>query len=65
MQAYEAQPIIATKLCTTGDLTDFKENQRFRLTDIGDLKPVGADGEIKDGALSEEERGQTLRVCLV
>ena len=24
MQAYEAQPIIATKLCTTGDLTDFK-----------------------------------------
>ena len=45
MQAYEAQPIIATKLCTTGDLTDFKENQRFRLTDIGDLKPVGADGD--------------------
>ena len=43
MQAYEAQPIIATKLCTTGDLTDFKENDRFRLTDIGDLKPVGAD----------------------
>lgn len=24
-------------------LSDFKENQRFRLTDIGDLKPVGAD----------------------
>ena len=55
MQAYEAQPIIATKLCTTGDLTDFKENQRFRLTDIGDLKPVGADGEIKDGGVSEEK----------
>ncbi len=54
MQAYEAQPIIATKLCTTGDLTDFKENQRFRLTDIGDLQPVGADGEIKDGAVGEE-----------
>ena len=54
MQAYNAQPIIATKLCTTGDLTDFKENQRFRLTDIGDLQPVGADGEIKDGAVGEE-----------
>ena len=54
MQAYEAQPIIATKLCTTGDLTDFKENDRFRLTDIGDLKPVGADGEIKDGGVTEE-----------
>ena len=54
LQAYEAQPIIATKLCTTGDLTDFKVNDRFRLTDIGDLEPVGADGEIKDGALAEE-----------
>lgn len=54
LQAYQAQPIIATKLCTTGDLTDFKENQRFRLTDIGDLKPVGADGEIKDGGVGEE-----------
>ncbi len=54
LQAYEAQPIIATRLCTTGDLTDFKENQRFRLTDIGDLQPVGADGEIKDGGVGEE-----------
>ena len=60
LQAYRAQPVIATKLCTTGDLTDFKENQRFRLTDIGDLKPVGADGEIKDGALSEESAKNQL-----
>ena len=60
MQAYEAQPIIATKLCTTGDLSDFKENDRFRLTDIGDLKPVGADGEIKDGPLSEESAKNQL-----
>ena len=55
LQAYRAQPIIATKLCTSADLSDFKENQRFRLTDIGDLKPVGADGEIKDGGVSEEK----------
>ena len=54
LQAYRAQPIIATSLCTSADLSDFKENQRFRLTDIGDLKPVGADGEIKDGGVSEE-----------
>ena len=54
LQAYQAQPIIATKLCTTADLSDFKENQRYRLTDIGDLKPVGADGEIKDGNVAEE-----------
>ena len=55
LQAYNAQPIIATKLCTSADLSDFKENERFRLTDIGDLKPVGADGEIKEIGISEEK----------
>ena len=55
MQAYRAQPIIAQRLCTTGDLTDFKETVRYRLTDIGDLKPVAADGEIKDGGVTEEK----------
>ena len=54
LQSYHAQPIIATKLCSTGDLNDFKESERFRLTDVGDLKPVGADGEIKDGGIMEE-----------
>lgn len=54
LQSYEAQPIIATKLCSTGDLNDFKENERFRLTDVGDLLPVAADGEIKDGGVTEE-----------
>lgn len=60
LQAYNAQPIIATRLCTTGDLTDFKENQRFRLTDVGDLQPIGADGEIKDSALTEESAKNQL-----
>ena len=55
LQSYRAQPIIATRLCTSADLSDFKESERFRLTDIGDLKPVGADGEIKDGGVSEEK----------
>jgi len=54
LQSYESQPVIATKLCSTGDLNDFKENDRFRLTDVGDLLPVGADGEIKDGGVTEE-----------
>lgn len=54
LQSYEAQPVIATKLCSTGDLNDFKENDRFRLTDVGDLLPVAADGEIKDGGVIEE-----------
>ncbi|WP_176014461.1 hypothetical protein [Victivallis sp. Marseille-Q1083] len=54
LQSYEAQPITALKLCSTGDLNDFKENDRFRLTDVGDLLPVAPDGEIKDGGLIEE-----------
>ena len=69
LQSYEAQPVIATKLCSTGDLNDFKENDRFRLTDIGDLLPVAADGEIKEGGLVEESAKNQLdtygkRFCL-
>ena len=54
LQSYQAQPVIAMKLCSTGDLNDFKEAERFRLTDVGDLLPVAADGEIKEGGLTEE-----------
>lgn len=54
LQSYEAQPVTALKLCSTGDLNDFKENERFRLTDVGDLLPVAPDGEIKDGGVTEE-----------
>ena len=54
LKSFESQPVIATKLCSTGDLNDFKENDRFRLTDVGDLLPVGADGESKDGGVTEE-----------
>ena len=60
LQSYAAQPIIAEKLCSTGDLNDFKENERFRLTDAGDLKPIGADGEIKDGGFSEQRATNQL-----
>jgi hypothetical protein len=60
LQSYNAQPIIATKLCSTGDLNDFKESERFRLTDAGDLQPIGADGEIKEGGLSEERATNQL-----
>lgn len=60
LQSYEAQPVIATKLCSTGDLNDFKEAERFRLTDVGDLQPIGADGEIKEGGLSEESAKNQL-----
>ena len=60
LQSYEAQPVIATKLCSTGDLNDFKEAERFRLTDVGDLLPVAADGEIREGGLTEESAKNQL-----
>ena len=54
LDSYRAQPVIAQKLCTSGDLADFKESERFRLTDVGDLLPIAPDGEIKEGGISEE-----------
>ena len=59
-QSYDAQPIIGAKLCSTGDLNDFKESERLRLTDVGDLLPVAADGEIKDGGQTEESAKNQL-----
>ena len=60
LKAFESQPLIAPKLCSVGDLNDFKENQRFRLTDVGDLEPVAADGEIKDGSVREDNATNQL-----
>ena len=54
LQSFNAQSLIAPRLCSTGDLNDFKVSQRVRLTDVGDLQPVGADGEIKEGGVTEE-----------
>ena len=63
LQAYRAQPVVAARLCTSADLSDFKENERFRLTDIGDLKPVGADMHRRNGAacrvVSEGTQGRS------
>jgi hypothetical protein len=69
LKSFNEQPIIATKLCSVGDLNDFKETERLRLTDVGDLKEVAADGEIKDGGLIEESATNQLstygkRFCL-
>lgn len=69
LKSFTEQPIVATKLCSVGDLNDFKETDRLRLTDVGDLKEVAADGEIKDGGLIEEAAKNQLstygkRFCL-
>lgn len=55
LQAFTAQPIIATRLCRAGDLADFKESERYRLTDVGDLELVADGGEIKHGSVSEDK----------
>ena len=55
LQAFQVQESIAEKLCSAGDLADFKEAERYRLTDIGDLELVTEGGEIKSGSLGEEK----------
>lgn len=60
LKSFNEHPIIATKLCSVGDLNDFKEADRLRLTDVGDLLPVSAAGEIKAGSLTEERATNKL-----
>lgn len=60
LQAFNAQPIIATALCKAGDLNDFKESERYRLTDVGDLEIVAPGGEIKHGGLAEDKATNKL-----
>ncbi len=60
LKSFQAQPVIATRLCSEGELNDFKESERYRLTDVGDLEPVAPDGEIKHGGLSEEKATNQL-----
>ena len=54
LDSFREHPVIATKLCTSGDINDFKPSERFRITDVGDLLPVAPDGEIKEGNITEE-----------
>lgn len=60
LQAFEAQESIAAQLCSAGDLADFKESERYRLTDLGDLEIVSEGGEIKSGSLGEDKATNKL-----
>jgi len=60
LKSFQAQPVIATKLCSEGELNDFKESERYRLTDVGDLEPVAPDGELKHGGLKEDKATNRL-----
>lgn len=61
MKVFQAQPIIATRLCSEGELTDFKESERYRLTDVGDLEPISPDGELRHGGVTEEKATNQLK----
>lgn len=54
LQEFQAYPVTATKLCTVGDLSDYKEADRVRMTDIGDLEIVPAGGEVPSSQMGEE-----------
>lgn len=58
--AYQAQPSVALRLCAAGDIQDFKESERYRMTDVGDLQPVAPDGKIKHGTVTEEKATNQL-----
>lgn len=54
LRSFTAQPLIAPKLCYESEVVDFKERPGYRMTEIGDLEIVPADGEIKHFGLAEE-----------
>lgn len=60
LKSFQTQAVIATKLCSEGELNDFKESERYRLTDVGDLEPVAPDGELKHGGLTEDKATNQL-----
>lgn len=60
LQSYNAQSVLASRLCNEADLNNFQEAERYRLTDVGDLEKVAPDGEIKDGGISEERATNRL-----
>ena len=61
LQSFAAQPIIATRLCSWGDLNDFKESDRFRLSTLGSMEEVTEGGEIKHATLAEEKATNQLK----
>ena len=54
LQNFSVQPVIATRLCTWGDLNDFKESDRYRITAMGKMQKIAPDGEIKHSGFAEE-----------
>ncbi|MDY5837106.1 MAG: hypothetical protein SPK17_00135 [Treponema sp.] len=61
LQAFNMQESIAEKVCSAGDLNDFKVSERYRLNEVGDLDVVPDGGEIKSGVLTEDRATNQLQ----
>ena len=61
LQAFNMQESIAEKVCSAGDLNDFKVAERYRLNEVGDLDVVPDGGEIKSGVLTEDRATNQLK----
>lgn len=54
LAAYEAVNSVATEICGSTDINDFKQVTRYRMTAAGIFQKVGPDGELKHAGLDEE-----------
>ena len=61
LQAFNMQESIAEKVCSAGDLNDFKVSERYRLNEGGDLDVVTDGGKIKSGVLTEDRATNQLK----
>jgi len=68
LKVFEAQPVIATRLCSEGQLNDFKESERYRLTDVRDLsletrRPVEVVRVLRAAVVSSSAGLETIGRC--
>ena len=54
LSSYQQAETTWRQFCAVGSNKDFKANTRYRLTEAGSFRKVGADGELKHISLSEQ-----------
>lgn len=54
LKEFSAYESIAQRICADGDLADYKESQRIRLSDIGNLEEVALGGTVKESDVKDE-----------
>ena len=54
LASYNSGAGVAREFCAETDTTDFKQFDRYRMTEAGDFEEIGATGEIKNSTLTEE-----------